>query len=75
MILIGQKQKKKGTTFVPIFEKSKLSSPQERDISKISKESILQQIQKLCQTLQLFSQTISHLINYIYSFIKRIAIV
>jgi len=41
MILIGQKRKKKGTTFVPIFEKSKLSSPQERDIGEISKESIL----------------------------------
>jgi hypothetical protein len=68
MILIGQKRKKKGTTFVPIFEKSKLSSPQERDIGEISKESILQQIQKLCQTLQLFSQTISHLINYNYKY-------
>jgi len=45
MILIGQKRKKKATTFVPIFEKSKLFSPQERDIGKISKESILQQIQ------------------------------
>jgi hypothetical protein len=68
MILIGQKRKKKGTTFVPIFEKSKLFSPQERDIGKISKESILQQIQKLCQTLQLFSQRISHLINYNYKY-------
>jgi hypothetical protein len=41
MILIWQKRKKKGTTFVPIFEISKLSSPQERDIGKISKELVI----------------------------------
>jgi hypothetical protein len=37
MILIGQKKKKEETTFVPIFENSKLSSPQGSDIGKISK--------------------------------------
>ncbi len=41
VILIGQKKKKKGTTFVHIFEKSKLSSLQERDIGKNSKELII----------------------------------
>jgi hypothetical protein len=41
MILIGQKRKKKGTTFAPIFEESKLSSPQARDIGKSSKEQII----------------------------------